>query len=144
VAEAGIKIIHHSSRAGTVDVAVIAAVVVDFEEVGDSLDEGVGVAEVLLHRNSGTTVEVLLLLRSSGMTVGVLLPHLSIGMMVGVLLLVEVLLLRSSGTTVEVAVAVAVEITMNVNDTETIVTLVIRGRDDRLARMALYTYNSKC
>jgi hypothetical protein len=144
VAEAGIKIIHHSSRVDTVGVVVIAVVVVDFVEVGDSLAEGVVVAEARLHRSSGTTVEVLLLHRSNGMTVGVLLLHLSIGMMVGVLLLVEVLLHRSSGTMVEAVAVVAAEITMNVNDTETIVTLVIRGRDDRAARMDIYTYNIKC
>jgi predicted dinucleotide-binding enzyme len=146
-AEEGIKIIHRSSRAaaGTVDVVVIAVVVAAFVEAGDSLAEGVVVVEAHLHRSSGTTAEVLLLHRS-GTTAEVLLLHLSIGMMVGALLLVEGLLHhRSSGTTDEAVAVVAAAITMNVNDTETIVTLVIRGRDDRAARMNLiHTVVSKC
>jgi hypothetical protein len=116
-AEADIKIIHRSSKVGTVAVVVIVAVGVDFEEAGDSLAEGVVVVEAPLHRSSGTTAEVLL--RSNGMTVEVLL-HLSNGTMV------EVLLLSISGMLVE-AVAAA-EIIMNGNDPGTIVTL----GDDRL------------
>jgi hypothetical protein len=116
-AEADIKIIHRSSKVGTVAVVVIVAVGVDFEEAGDSLAEGVVVVEAPLHRSSGTTAEVLL--RSNGMTVEVLL-HLSNGTMV------EVLLLSISGMLVEVVAAA--EIIMNGNDPGTIVTL----GDDRL------------
>jgi hypothetical protein len=89
------------------------------------------VVEVLLR--SGTMVEALLH-HSIMTTVGVLL-HLSIGMTVGALLH------RSSGTTVGLAVVAAeAEVTMNVNDPGTIVTL----GDDKLARMALYTCSNKC
>jgi hypothetical protein len=127
VAEAGIKIIHRSNKAGTVGVAVIVAVAVDFEEVGDSLGEGVVVVEVPLHRSSGTMVEVLRLLRLNSGTTAEVLLHLSIGMTVGALLL------SISGTTVGLAAVAAeaeAEITMNGNDPGTIVTL----GDDRLAR----------
>lgn len=61
VAEEDGKTIRRSSRADTVG----AVVVVDFEEVGVSVAEGVVVAEVPLLRSSGTTVEVRLH-RSSG------------------------------------------------------------------------------